>query len=66
MVHLRYLAYLDPATGSTVFQIAVASAVSVLAVFRGSWKRVRSLLSSSERQNDPPPRPKDSGQRDVH
>ena len=34
-------AYLDPATGSTFFQLAIASALSALTTIRLCWKRIR-------------------------
>jgi len=49
-------AYLDPGTGSYVFQMAVAALVSVGFVVRAYWHRLRRLLT---RRDPPSPRPPD-------
>lgn len=45
------LAYLDPGTGSYVFQMVVAALVSVGFVVRTYWHRLRRVLT----RRDPPP-----------
>lgn len=47
-------AYLDPGTGSYVFQVVVAAVVSVSFLARTHWQRLRRLFT---RRQDPPPRP---------
>jgi hypothetical protein len=37
-------AYLDPGTGSMVFQVAIGGIISVLAVTKLYWRRLTSLL----------------------
>ena len=46
-------AYLDPGTGSYVFQMVAAALVSVGFVVRAYWHRLRGLLT----RRDPPPPP---------
>jgi hypothetical protein len=50
---LHTLAYLDPATGSTAFQIAVAGVLSLLASLRIYWSRVRSLFAKFRKKEQP-------------
>jgi hypothetical protein len=52
--HLSCFAYLDPSSGSTIFQIVVATVISGIAALRLSWKRVRSLFSRSRSKPDDP------------
>ena len=47
MFKLHVLAYLDPSSGSTLFQLAIASAVSLLATLRYNWSKVRNLFRKS-------------------
>jgi hypothetical protein len=54
MVGLKYLAYLDPATGSTLFQLAVASFLSMAAAVRLNWRRLRSLMSRRRGESSGP------------
>jgi hypothetical protein len=49
-------AYLDPGTGSYVFQMVVAALVSVGFLVRAYWHRLRSLFA---RRNPSPPAPPD-------
>ena len=44
MMRLDYFAYLDPVSGSTLFQLAVAGLFSVLATVRLYWSRIRSMF----------------------
>jgi hypothetical protein len=37
--------YLDPASGSTIFQLAIASVLSLLATLRYFWSSVRRLFA---------------------
>ena len=50
------LAYLDPATGSTAFQIALAGVLSLLAWVRLYWSKLRSLFGKFRKkaQGDAP------------
>ena len=47
MTRTYILAYLDPATGSTLFQLAIATVLSVLATARFQWARLRVLFRRS-------------------
>jgi len=51
-------AYLDPGTGSYVFQMVVAALVSAGFLARAYWHRLRSLLT---RRAPPPPSPPNEG-----
>lgn len=44
MMRLDYLAYLDPVSGSTLFQLTVAGLFSVLATVRLYWARIRDMF----------------------
>jgi hypothetical protein len=50
-------AYLDPGTGSYVFQMVAAALVSVGFVARAYWHRVRGWFA--RRRSSPPPDPPD-------
>jgi hypothetical protein len=50
-------AYLDPGTGSYVFQMVAAALVSVAFVIRTYWHRIRAFFT--RRGPEPPPRPGD-------
>jgi hypothetical protein len=50
-------AYLDPGTGSYVFQMVAAAVVSAGFVVRAYWHRLRSLFT--RRGPSPPPAPPD-------
>ncbi len=56
MLHGRDLAYLDPATGSTAFQLAVAGVLSLLASARLYWSKIRGVFGRFRRkaQGDSP------------
>jgi hypothetical protein len=47
MFRLHVFAYLDPATGSTLFQLAIASVLSILATIRFQWTKLRNLFRRS-------------------
>jgi hypothetical protein len=47
MFRLHIFAYLDPATGSTLFQLAIATALSILATVRFQWSKLRTLFRRS-------------------
>ena len=47
MFHVHVFAYLDPATGSTLFQLAIATALSLLATARFQWAKLRNLFRRS-------------------
>jgi hypothetical protein len=50
---LHTLAYLDPATGSTAFQIAVAGVLSLLASVRLYWSKIRALFEKLRKKGQP-------------
>jgi hypothetical protein len=48
-------AYLDPGTGSYVFQMVAAAVVSVAFVARAYWHRVRAFLARRDRSTPAKP-----------
>jgi hypothetical protein len=48
-------AYLDPGTGSYVFQMLVAAAVSLGFLFKAYWRRIVELVTRWRRGETPPP-----------
>jgi hypothetical protein len=44
MFRFHVFAYLDPATGSTLFQLAIATVLSLLAAVRYRWAQVKALF----------------------
>jgi hypothetical protein len=48
-------AYLDPGTGSYVFQMVAAAVVSVAFVARAYWHRVRGFFARRDRSAPPKP-----------
>jgi hypothetical protein len=48
-------AYLDPGTGSYVFQMLVATAVSLGFILKAYWRRIVGLFTRWRRGETPPP-----------
>lgn len=48
-------AYLDPGTGSYVFQMLVATAVSLGFILKAYWRRLVGLFTRRRRGETPPP-----------
>lgn len=47
----RAEAYLDPGTGSMVFQIAIGSALAAIATGKIYWRRIQSMLQGRKDQD---------------
>jgi len=45
-------AYLDPGSGSFVFQIVISALLGAAVVLKTSWRRLRDFFSSSRRRED--------------
>jgi hypothetical protein len=50
----RAEAYLDPVTGSIVWQVAVGGLLAVTAAIRIYWSKIRSFFSKKASSDDPP------------
>jgi hypothetical protein len=46
-------AYLDPVTGSMIWQVAVGGLLAVTAAIRIYWSKIRSLFSRKASSDDP-------------
>jgi hypothetical protein len=55
MLKFHVFAYLDPATGSTLFQLAIASVLTTLATLRLYWSRLRSFCGRRSTNYRSPP-----------
>jgi len=48
-----FFAYIDPSTGSIIWQIVAAGLVTAGFVLRYGWRRIRGLSRRSPRQDEP-------------
>ena len=46
------LAYLDPGSGSFVFQILISALLGAVVVFKTSWRRIRDFFTRKDRTDD--------------
>lgn len=47
-------AYIDPGTGSYIFQLAVAGGLAVLFTLKRYWHRIKEFLGGRQRTSKPP------------
>ncbi len=54
IVHLAHLlpAYIDPGSGSIIFQAVAAGVMAVGLTFKVYWRRVRGVFSRSSSENE--------------